>query len=347
LVEIGASVKLIGFARFEGATDGSHTTFVLARTQDGRLGKRVFQTGISFLKVYQLRSHLKDADVIICRNLEALVLGFWASRTIGIRVPIHYECLDIHRTMLMPGPSSRILRFVERQLLKRSASLITSSEAFVSAYFLPIQRFKGTINLLENKVIAADYPLTAFSERPPNGPPWIIGWFGIIRCRKSLLMLDSISRNLDVQIKIGGRIAAEQIPDFEEILNTNKNISYSGPYVSGDIAELFASCHFIWAIDFYEEGENSAWLLPNRLYDAVAFKRIPIALTSVETGRWLKRYMAGVLVTDPVTEITHLLENLTEEEFAKLTEEVNAVPKAAVFHAPGSLDFVVGQASRD
>ena len=43
---------------------------------------------------------------------------------------------------------------------------------------------------------------------------------------------------------------------------------------SGDV-------HFTWAIDFYEAGANSDWLLPNRLYEGGAHGAVPIALAGV------------------------------------------------------------------
>ena len=64
-----------------------------------------------------------------------------------------------------------------------------------------------------------------------------------------------------------------------------------------------------------EEGGNSDWLLPNRLYDSIAYGAVPIGLKGVEMGCWLARNDVGVVVEHPVAEIIAMLSSLTEPEY--------------------------------
>ena len=84
--------------------------------------------------------------------------------------------------------------------------------------------------------------------------------------------------------------------------------------------------HFTWAIDYFEEGLNSAWLLPNRLYEGGLFGSVPIALADVETGRWLAKRGAGVLVGDPVEDLAGALAAMTPERYGDLAARSAAIP---------------------
>ena len=60
--------------------------------------------------------------------------------------------------------------------------------------------------------------------------------------------------------------------------------------------------HFCWAIDFFEEGLNSSWLLPNRLYEGCRFGAVPIAMKGTETARFLADRHIGLLLDVPSVE---------------------------------------------
>ena len=46
------------------------------------------------------------------------------------------------------------------------------------------------------------------------------------------------------------------------------NIVYGGPYRNpDDLEEIYRPIHFICAVDYLDEGTNSDWLLPNRIYE--------------------------------------------------------------------------------
>ena len=65
---------------------------------------------------------------------------------------------------------------------------------------------------------------------------------------------------------------------------------------ASDLPRLYGDMHFAWAVDFYEAGSNSDWLLPNKLYEAGLFGAVPIACRDVATGAWLAERGVGVLL---------------------------------------------------
>src|SRR5690606_35888583 len=104
-------------------------------------------------------------------------------------LPLVYESLDIHRLLLRRDPFGYALRFLERYLARDAGLLITSSPAFVHNYFAPRGQVSAPVKLIENKHL--ELVSTEGVERPAQeqSPPWKIGWFGALRCRRSLAIL--------------------------------------------------------------------------------------------------------------------------------------------------------------
>ena len=116
---------------------------------------------------------------------------------------------------------------------------------------------------------------------PAAGEPWKIGWFGALRCRKSLELLAAFTRQMDgrFEVVLRGRPAYSEFDDFDGLVAAEPYIRFAGPYRNPeDLAAIYGEVHFSWAIDFFEEGLNSSWLLPNRLYEGCRFGAVPIAM---------------------------------------------------------------------
>jgi succinoglycan biosynthesis protein ExoL len=86
--------------------------------------------------------------------------------------------------------------------------------------------------------------------------------------------------------------------------------------------------HFTWAIDFYQEGANSTWLLPNRLYEGGLHGAVPIALRDVETGRWLQQHGLGLLLELPLEEsVEKLLSTMTLQIYRDAATRLGAASR--------------------
>jgi hypothetical protein len=130
------------------------------------------------------------------------------------------------------------------------------------------------------------------------GPPWRIGWFGMIRCRKSLdFLCDLAARRPDLlRLTIRGRPSYTEFADFDRQVAATAGVSFGGAYRPAELGTLYDGVDFCWAIDFFEEDGNSQWLLPNRVYEGGAYGAVPIAVEGTETARWLKRYGIGMVL---------------------------------------------------
>lgn len=326
----GATVTLAGFRRSDNAlalVEGV-TPIDLGMTRDGRFAQRLKAVGQA---AYSLTGKLKNVsrpDVIVGRNLEMLALASRAGARFGGGVPIVYECLDIHRLLLRGDAVGKALRRAERILGRKARLLITSSPAFVENYFAPFGQIDAPVVLLENKVLSlgeADGPASPASA-PQPGMPWKIGWFGALRCRRSLRLLSEFSRRMEgrFQIVLRGRPAYSEFDDFDRFVAAEPFMDFHGPYRNPeDLAAIYRDIHFSWAIDFFEEGLNSSWLLPNRLYEGCRHGAVPIAMRDVETGRLLARRGIGALVAEPsAEELVSLIGAMDAETYLGLSRAV-------------------------
>jgi hypothetical protein len=183
--------------------------------------------------------------------------------------------------------------------------------------------------LVENKLLQLEgAPVRATAADPRPGPPWRIGWFGMIRCRRSLdLLCDLASRRPELlQVVIAGRPARTEFQDFDAQVAATPNVSFRGGYTAGDLKAMYEAVHFNWAIDYFEAGANSDWLLPNRIYEGGRYASPPLALANVETGRWLAARGLGHLMQDPARELEPFLEALTPQRYAALQRASLAAP---------------------
>jgi succinoglycan biosynthesis protein ExoL len=327
----GARVTVAGFRRTtEAIREVAGCRAVdLGRTHNARFFQRIVSVAREGALLGRHRGLFENADVILARNLEMMAI---AVRGRKLRHPppvIIYESLDIHRLLLRRDAVGAAMRALEGWLARSAAALITSSPAFISGYFNQLSRVRLPIKLIQNKIFD---PLSTFANEKErkSGPRWKIGWFGIIRCKKSLQILADLARQSagQIEIVIRGRPTHDQFGDFEKLAAAMPGVRFLGPYKLADLAEMYNEVHFNWAIDMYEEGLNSAWLLPNRLYEGGVYNCVPIADEAVESGRFLQRLGIGVTLRQPLgLALADFFAQLTPEKYRALESAVADVPR--------------------
>jgi len=292
----GAEVRLAGFCRDAQLSPAIAARFpmMLGASADAAMVQRAMATLKNAVFHSELAAFCEGCDVIMARNLEQLAI---ASAFAGNRALI-YECLDIHRSLTGSSAGAKAVQFVENRLLPRVDLLLTSSPAFLRHHF-DQTKLKAPSYLIENKLLIED----AAGPSPKQAAleePIVIGWFGMLRCQRTLAFLTDLAARSEGRITalICGKPSPAELPGFEERVAATDGLTFTGPYTYDELPELYGRCHFAWSIDWFEEGLNSSWLLPNRIYEAIAHGAVPIALADVEVGRWLKRHDAGLLVDD-------------------------------------------------
>ncbi|WP_349437375.1 glycosyl transferase family 1 [Pararhizobium sp. A13] len=297
----GAKVTVAGFRRGSD-TPSANGVIELGVTKDGKFAQRITAVGKAAMVLGSKLRVVGRPDIVIARNLEMLALANRANTIFGGDIPIVYECLDIHRLLLRKDFAGRALRAAEQYLGRNVSLLVTSSPAFIENYFRPVSQLKAPTLLLENKVIDLGDGTAAKPAlpRPPEpGAPWKIGWFGALRCQKSLKLLAEFSRAMNgkFEIVLRGRPAYSEFDDFDGFVKNEPFMTFHGPYKNPeDLAAIYHEVHFSWSIDFFEEGLNSSWLLPNRLYEGCRYGAVPIAMRGTETARFLSAKHIGLLL---------------------------------------------------
>lgn len=329
----GDTVQLVGFRRDDGRVDrvADIPAVDLGRTYDASFVRRVGMVLMRCATAGSWARALRGCDVIIARNLEMLVLATAVRRRYARRAALVYESLDIHRLLLDEGMIGGALRAVERRLLRRANLVVVSSAAFLREYFQPRRQIAGGVPavVVENKLLLATgkQPRSPSGSGLPAGPPWRIGWFGMIRCRKSLDLLCALAaRRPDLlRVIIRGRPSRTEFADFDGQVAHTPGVDFGGLYSPDELASLYGGVHFNWAIDYFEEGANSQWLLPNRIYEGGAYRAVPIARPETETARWLEQRGIGV-VLEPAAALEAFLDALTPESYATLKAAAASVP---------------------
>ena len=341
----GAQLAIAGFRRSEQAPSNlaGAPALDLGRTFDGKLAHRARLVAARCVNVSVLKETVQGADVVVARNLEMLAIAAVARRAYAPRAKLVYECLDIHRMMCGAGPASVALRALEGALLRSCAAVMVSAPAFISEYFEKRHGRLPPMMLVENKVLGR-------AERPaavtrPAGPPWRIGWFGNVRCRKSVALLKDIVRRAPVEVVIRGRPSAHTLPDLEALIADTPQIRFAGPYAQSELERIYGEVHFAWSLDFTDEGLNSHWLLPNRIYEGSFFNTPSIAERRTAIGAWLADKSAGLLVDDPA-DIGAILSALKAEQYQTLEERTAAIDiRALAFDPEACANLVVALAT--
>ncbi|WP_395645023.1 hypothetical protein [Terricaulis sp.] len=344
-----AGADVLAFTMRRGAAfDTPWRNVDLGRTRDAAFAQRIGALAAAMPKVTRYRAELARAETFYARNLDMLALAHWARRVSGSKARIVYECLDVHRFMTREDRLGQTMRGLERSLLKHTSLVVVSSPAFLREYFEKQHPGFYRAIVVENRLPAGfEYGARPALPQPHNGPIRI-GWFGNLRCRRSLnLMLQLAERLPDkVEIVMRGAPARTELSQFETRVGAIKNVRFGGRYAwPTDLARLYDSVDLVWAGDFHDANANSKWLLPNRLYEGGYYGAPPIAPADSETGRWIESRGFGFTLAEPLEDtLPAFIRSLTpfrigaaqerllsakEENFVQPREEMLAILAAA------------------
>lgn len=325
--------------------EAAWTNIDLGETSDAAFAQRI---GALMAAQPILRAHretLRDGAIFYARNLDMLWLAHWARRMSGSRAALVYECLDVHRFMTRADPLGMIMRGVERRLLADTRAVVISSPAFAREYFDKRHPGRARALLIENRLPwGFDYGARPTAPVARSGPIRI-GWFGNLRCRRSLALLLTLADRFPerIEILLRGAPARTELGDFEAGLAGRANVSFGGRYAwPGDLAQIYADVDLVWAGDFHDPGANSKWLLPNRIYEGGYYCAPPIAPADSETGRWIEAHGIGFTLAEPLEEtLPTFIETLDHAHVAEARARLAATPDAVFVQPKDELKAVL------
>lgn len=309
-------IGVAGFAMHR--TDGNRPDWVtadLGRTFDNQYLQRALSIPRGARRA-QGRA-LKDADLVVARNLDMLLVALEACRRAGLRKPVVYECLDIHRFLARDDAVGRVFRRIERRALRRTVGYWVSSPAYLEKYFSVFHPNVPGAELLENRLQAPPGPRPPRASLEALSRKLRIGWFGNLRCARSLTLLRDLvqSQGDKVEVFLRGYPAEAEIPEFHRIVQSQPGLAFGGRYQWPDeLASIYEGVDMVWAGDFMDAGKNSAWLLPNRLYEGGWFACPAIAPAASQTGKWIAGNGCGFVLDEPLeTSLPALIASLASD----------------------------------
>ena len=319
----------------------------LYKTSNENLLNRATVVAKSIVRMAAHRKRLRAADMIFARNLDMLAIA-WAARAMAGagHVPLIYECLDINGALCRDDAKGRAMRSAEKALLNRIQMLVVSSPGFIREYFEKMQHYRGPWALWENKLAAG----SALPPSPTTAPdrsegPLRVGWVGTIRCAPSLAILKETADRMGhgVEVHIHGVVHRHVLPDFDEVVASRPNMVFHGAYdYPADLATIYPACDVVWSQDLWQRGNNSDWLLPNRIYEASWAGCPSIAVAGTETGRKVANDTLGWVVPDPsADQLIALLERLTRQQVAAASRALLDRPDGDFVQSTGEIEDVI------
>lgn len=263
----------------------------------------------------------------------------------GGHFSIRYEVRDLHYHQFSSGLTGRLIRFVDRRLMKGVDRLIVTSKAYVDHYYQNI--FHGPVTLLEN------YPnpkvWKGFHPKPiDKNTPVTVGLVGAIRYTDCIFALIegariARSRGINVRLKIIG-------PDQEGRLELGSQdywIERSGPFdYVRDIKKIYSDIDLIWSV-YDTRIKNVRLALSNKLYESLMSGIPVIAAANTHLAERVLEMGIGAKVEGRSAEsIATLLGSVRsedwyplarqslsrwEEQLDKLMDEHRAAEKEALF----------------
>ncbi|MCA9140487.1 MAG: hypothetical protein KDB00_27135 [Planctomycetales bacterium] len=333
---ITAGVDLVSFSfrrnRYNKGFVPEWPNVELGRTTEKRLVGRLKMFLHALRLMMRHRGLFRRASVLYARNLDLAVLALFAKFITRSSNRFVYEVLDVHPAMTAQGVRSIVLRWLERRVLKRCELLVVSSPAFIDCYFQTEQRYRGKSFLLENKwpcdqMFAHSRKLSY--QIDASQPRWTIGWFGNIRCPESLRILAELADALPQRVVIYIRGCASLLGEEKlmDVVSGRDNMVYDGQYCAPEeLSAIYTGVHFNWCVDLCG-GDNSSWLLPNRIYEGGYFGIPAVALADHETGRTVSRRKLGISLPSPLGEHLYgMLLGMSADQYAQLRGKVEALP---------------------
>ena len=328
LNEAGFQVEAVGYERDHlGGRLPDCPLESLGTLLHGRLARRVPRLLRSVRKV---RAAIRRNDLVHAFSPD---MGFLALMSgVGLGRPVTVEVADIREAQTAKGLEGRLVRALDKFTVNQCRMLIVTSEHYYR-YYRDWLRVETPGLVLENKlngsfceevraVAAARGPTRTLIDRPLR-----IGWFGRLRDRWSLRVVEALTRLPQSQVSfvVAGSLSAT-LQDLPRMLTDNPRVQYLGPYSHpGDLPSLFNSVDMVMACRSPEV--PSGWSRTNRYYDACLFQRPLIVRVGCADAFETERHDIGLVVKDNTPEgAAAEIRGVTAEDLKRWRSNMRALP---------------------
>ncbi|MBZ9629081.1 glycosyltransferase [Psychroflexus sp. CAK1W] len=188
---------------------------------------------------------------------------------------------------------SKTINFIENILLKYVDILVLTSKEYLK-HFEALKNHDRSKNfILENKIDPKKY-IQNSNDKSFNENKIVIGYFGLIRSKKSLDMLIELAnqRENKIHVFIAGKFLGTE--NYIEKIKGLNNIEYFGTYQSpSDLPNLYSSIDLSWVAHNHQ---NSQFARANRFYEACFYKKPMITQVGTADGNIVDEKNLGLSI---------------------------------------------------
>lgn len=283
----------------------------------------------------RVRRSLSKANIVFAFGLDMLMLAWIGRLFLRKRPKLAVEILDIRAVMTGGSMKSWMLRCIEKFLMRRVDLLVLTSPAYFTEYFRDRQGIEDVRYLVvENKLVQKEDGITEVQDRTRQDGKIRIGYWGCIRCERSLLVLERAAElgRGRVRVVIRGTlvvpVTAAYIAALEE---RNPWIEYGGPYSSpSDMPDIYGPVDLIWACYPYSEADtgNYQWARTNRFYEACLFKRPMITQKGTQDDAVNVKEGIGLSVDlSDVDAAAEQISSISDRDLAEWQRQMHRLPE--------------------
>lgn len=313
----------------------SEPDLVLGKLKNASYYQRIFQYFKGFFKLG--KALITNKAPVYLFGFDNLILVRLIHLVIGKRNRVIYEIPDIRDFQTHKGLISKMLMAIYKWALSAVDIFVLTSPEFETGYFNSYlgYRLKKTI-VIENKIhedlIPQSKKVSSLSRlNKPPGYQLVIGYFGLLRCKRSLEILRELAiANSGVLVVLRG-IFVEIPQEIEMDLKSLTNVTYLGTYKSPeDLATMYDEIDISWVAYPFSDKEvgNWKWARTNRYYEAGYFKTPMIAAEGTMDGENVKKGSFGLAVDlSKPNQVLAKLKSIRNDDLKLWRESIKNKPK--------------------
>lgn len=328
----GATIKMLGFTRnnFPVSSYNGLEIHSFGCISHGNYFSRI----IKLLKIIPLfYKEAKKSDVIYNFTLDTLILSrlfLLFRRKIWV-----YQIQDIRSVFFGRSLKNRIFRRLEKRFINRMDLVVVSSINFYTGFF------KKHYNLSEDKVIVIENKVRQFQDKKVKNIDVkkiknTIGYFGVMRCRQSWLILKKIAEHNPDKVGLYLRGKPVAMPEIETEIKGIDNITFDGMYKSPeDLQDIYSRVDVVWAAYPYSKASDGNWKYARtiRFYEALAFGKPVIVQKGTPQEQDVVEKNIGIVVDmgDIEGTIQSLL-SIKQTDIQQWEENIKILPSSYYVH---------------
>lgn len=326
--------EVLSFEReYYKAKDNNFSFVSLGKIKQGNYIARFYR----YLRALSLiRKHALSVDIVYAFGIDLGLLGIVACLGMSARPVIVSDVMDIRKVLLSKTWAGKIARVMQKYTVRRIDLMVVTSAAYISEYYANIAGVLPRKHLvIENKILSKQFlsskmQESATFEKLPTRCALVIGYFGVLRCARSLEVLLAFASQGQGQVKVILRGILMDTENFRSRIASNPYVDYSGEYLyPDDMRGMYSSIDLIWACYPYSEvdPENWRWARTNRFYEGCFFDcPVIVALGTQDAKEVLHLAIGLVIDLSDTHKCIETLANILKENITLWTSNMRLLP---------------------